>query len=174
MAAKSEPRSEHPTAAPTGPAGPETEPEAIEQAADALRPYLRDPRQASEAAISVAMVAERYIGPLPHPGHLKAYEDISPGSAQQIIAMARKEQEHRHTMQFLEILYSYLGWLTGSLGFIFCVAGAVYLALNDRDHVALALLGLPVLGVIGWFVRARVRLPSQDAEDARVNKDASP
>lgn len=109
MAADSRPHSERPTADPPRPIGPDIEPEAIEQAAEALRPFLRDPEQASEAAISVAMVAERYSGPLPHPGHLRAYEDISPGSAQQIIVMARKEQQHRHTMQILEILYPYLG-----------------------------------------------------------------
>lgn len=37
-----------------------------------------------------------YSGPLPHPQQLKAYDDITPGAADRIIAMAERENAHRH------------------------------------------------------------------------------
>ena len=134
------------------------EPVVIEKATEALARPSNDPAKTPKTAVPVAMFEERHSGPLPHPRHLKAYEDISPGSAGNILAMARREQSHRLRMQTLEMLYPYLGLLAGSLGFLACVAGAVYLSVHDRERVALALLGLPVLGVIGWFVRSRVDL----------------
>ncbi len=37
-----------------------------------------------------------FQGPLPHPGTLRDYETIVPGSGERIIAMAEKEQNARH------------------------------------------------------------------------------
>jgi len=63
---------------------------------------------------------------------------------------------HRHRMQNLEMIYPYLGWLSGSVGLLACVGGAVYLAMNNHEGVAGGLIGVPSLGVIGWFVKARL------------------
>jgi len=74
--------------------------------------------------------------------------------------MAKAAQMHRHLMQKLEMIYPYLGWLTGSVGLLACVGGAVYLAMNNHEGVAGGLLGVPLLGVVGWFVQARLSLAS--------------
>jgi hypothetical protein len=106
--------------------------------------------------VRVATAVQLFRGPLPPPEHLRGYNEVVPGSAEKILNMAVSEQGHRHKMQNLEMLYPYLGWAAGFVGFLACVGGAIYLAMNNEEHVALALLGVPVLGVIGWFIKARV------------------
>ncbi len=54
------------------------------------------------------------------------------------------------------MVYPYLGQLAGFVGFLASLGGAVYLAMNDRPTVAGLLLGVPSLGVIGWFINSRV------------------
>jgi len=73
-------------------------------------------------------------------------------------------------MQLLEMVYPYLGWFAGFIAFLTCIAGSVYLALNNQEKVALALLGVPVLGVVGWFVRSRVSTAVQPATPAPARR----
>ena len=42
---------------------------------------------------------EEYSGPIPHPNILKQFEEVIPGSADRILKMAEKEQEHRHEFE---------------------------------------------------------------------------
>lgn len=37
-----------------------------------------------------------FQGPLPPPGMLRQYDEVAPGTAERIIAMAESEQRHRH------------------------------------------------------------------------------
>ncbi|TIP90766.1 MAG: DUF2335 domain-containing protein [Mesorhizobium sp.] len=46
----------------------------------------------------VSVVQERFSGPIAHPRHLRAYDDIVPGSAERIIRMAEKAQDHNAGM----------------------------------------------------------------------------
>jgi len=41
----------------------------------------------------------QYLGPIPPPNHLSAYEDIHPGLADRIMTMAEKEQHHRQELE---------------------------------------------------------------------------
>lgn len=93
---------------------------------------------------------------MPHPSHLKAYDEIVPGGGREILDMATREQRHRHRMQWLEMIYPYLGWFAGFAGFLTCVGLAAYLAVNNHEAVAAGLLGVPCFGVIGWFINSRL------------------
>lgn len=44
---------------------------------------------------NVTVQQAHYQGPLPLPNHFEGYERVLPGSAERIIAMAEKEQDHR-------------------------------------------------------------------------------
>ncbi|MDE6052372.1 MAG: DUF2335 domain-containing protein [Lachnospiraceae bacterium] len=44
-------------------------------------------------------VVSEFSGPLPPPNIIKGYEDILPGSAERILAMAEKQSEHRQFME---------------------------------------------------------------------------
>jgi hypothetical protein len=79
--------------------------------------------------------------------------------------MAKGEQRHRHRMQWLEMVYPYLGWFAGFVGLLACVGGAVFLSMNGHEGVAGGMLGVPALGVIGWFIHARIK--SDDTEPAQ-------
>jgi uncharacterized membrane protein len=94
-----------------------SDPVVFDRAIEFLRPLLRDPSQAPEAAARIVAVAEMYIGPIPHPEDFKAYEDAVPGSGKEIILMARREQEHQHKSESLEMLYPYLGLICGFIAF---------------------------------------------------------
>ena len=88
--------------------------------------------------------------------------------------MAKSEQSHRHRMQTLEMVYPYLGWFAGFVGLLACVGLATYLAMNGQEKVAAGMLGDPALGVIGWFIQARLA-PSEngDAEQMPPQKQAA-
>ncbi|MCA3414638.1 MAG: DUF2335 domain-containing protein [Roseomonas sp.] len=145
---------------------PESEPlkvedsptEVIGKAADVLRPYVKEPARVQQIATKVVSVAESFSGPLPHPKHLALYENTIPGSGGKIVSMAEREQKHRHRLQTYEMFYPYLGQLLGFLGFLAAIFGAIYLALHDKLIVAGLLVGAPVVGAIGWFVKSRVSL----------------
>jgi hypothetical protein len=143
---------------------PAAEIEALEPAAEILRPLLRDPKQANQVVAMMATTVELFRGPLPPPDHFKGYEEVVPGGAREILNMAAREQRHRHRMQTLEMIYPYLGWFAGFVGFLASLAGATYLAMDNHEAVAGGMLGLPCLGVIGWFIRSR--LPNAQSADA--------
>jgi len=135
------------------------EPEILDEASELLRPLLRDPTQAPEAAARLVAVAETYKGPIPHPRILSGYDDIVPGAAREILDMAKAEQRHRHRMENRETAYPYLGMGLGGVCLLSCIAGAVFLAWHhDSESVALALIGAPIVTGIGWFINARVAL----------------
>jgi len=135
---------------------PPSGPEVAARISELLRPLLRNPTEAPRVVARVVEVTESFSGPMPHPRHLQAYEAIVKGSGRELLDMAKGEQIHRHRMQKFEMVYPYLGWLSGTMGFLVCVAGAVYLAMNNHEVVAGGMLGLPSLGVIGWFIKARL------------------
>jgi uncharacterized membrane protein len=130
----------------------ETEPGA--KAAEVLKPFLKNPNEAPE--ILLALKQEFYSGPLPHPRHLAEFERIAPGTVHTIIQMAMREQAHRHRMQIAEIIYPYCGMIAGFVGLFGCIAASAYLGLQHDTTVALALLGVPVLGVLGYFINGRL------------------
>jgi uncharacterized membrane protein len=132
--------------------------EIIGKAAELLRPYIKEPARVQQIATQVLSAAESFSGPLPHPKHLALYENTVPGSGEKIVGMAEREQKHRHRLQTYEMLYPYLGQLLGFLGFLAAIFGAIYLALHDKMIVAGLLVGAPVVGAIGWFVKSRVSL----------------
>ena len=134
------------------------EPEVVDQASEILRPLLRDPDQARQTARQLIAVSEElHVGPLPHPSTFQGYNTVLPGSAQEILNMAKLEQKHRHKMESLESRYPYCGLIAGALTLLACVGGAIYLGLHDKPGIALALLSAPLITAVGWFVNSRLK-----------------
>ena len=62
---------------------------------------------------------EEYSGPIPHPNILRQFEEVIPGSAERILKMAEKEQEHRHEFENKIISHKKIMELTGLIfGFL--------------------------------------------------------
>src|SRR6266496_2421432 len=154
-------------------ASPEAQVESLEPAVEILRPLLRDPTQAPQAVARMVTAVQLFRGPLPPADHFREYNEVVPGSAREILDMAKGEQAHRHRMQSLEMIYPYLGWFAGFAGFLACIGGATYLAMNSHEAIAGAMLGVPCLGVIGWFIRSRLEpTAGTSVERAAVPKRA--
>jgi len=49
--------------------------------------------------IDAEIRSELFSGPIPHPAILGGYEQVCPGAADRIIAMAEKEQAHAHAVE---------------------------------------------------------------------------
>ena len=105
------------------------------------------------------LVSERFSGPMPHPRHLRDYEDILPGAAERILAMAENSLAHNARMETTIIqgeiddrkrgMRYGLGALVLSMVF---GAGFGYL---DKIEIALAFLGTAVLGAVVAFIKGR-------------------
>jgi len=59
-------------------------------------------------------------------------------------------------MERFEIIYPYCGLSAGLVVALLAVGGAIYLGSIGAITVAGLLVGVPVVGCIGWFVNSRV------------------
>lgn len=123
-----------------------------------LASRLRSVNSQEKQEIATALVRqvvtyeESYSGDLPHPAHLRGFEEIAPGSAKKIIDNAVLESEHRRNWENSALLSNFkLASRSQILGFILSVlliAGGFMLGLLDKTIVACAMF---VPGVVGTF-----------------------
>lgn len=106
------------------------------------------------------IVSEQFSGPIAHPRHLKAYEEVAPGAADRIISMAEKQQQHhiemdRRVLQ-AEVGDRKLGMWLGAGAFVFLVACALASALLTESEVVPGLfLGAAAIGGVSLFIKGR-------------------
>lgn len=124
-----------------------------------------DPRVLSTTAMKA------HSGPLPAPEDLARYDQLLPGTAERIIAMAELEQNHRVSMERDAMEADHIhrnevmtaqqknarsvfrsdmvGQLLGGAIALGCVAGAIVSVLQGaHPTVAIAFVSLPVVGII--------------------------
>lgn len=100
-------------------------------------------------------------GPIPAPEIIAGYEKVLAGSADRIIRMAEKEQDHRHKLQIQN--QTQLGWLT-FIGQLFAfvigvsgVAGGIYLVKNDKSVTGFSVFFTSLAALVGIFLYNRKR-----------------
>jgi len=112
-------------------------------------------------------------GPLPDPETISAYERALPGTADRIIQMAEREQNHRHLSDSLERKGRLLSQLVGqvfafSLGGI-GICGGVWLVSQDKP-----LTGFTVfLSSLGTLVSIFILRQNAQKNVQKANKEAS-
>jgi uncharacterized membrane protein len=110
---------------------------------------------------------ESFSGPLPHPKDLAAYDQIHPGAADRIIAMAEKEQAHRHAWEDkslkFDFSYSILGIFLGFLIALALLLLAYVSSQAGHQNVALAFLAASTVGMVASFIKGRSWLTDQAA-----------
>lgn len=79
---------------PPPPGSPALKQELVER----LRPYV-EPGRAEAAANAVGSLMIQQSGPLPLAAEFRRYNDVLPGAADRILAMAEREQQHRHGLE---------------------------------------------------------------------------
>lgn len=121
-------------------------------------------------SISATANIQTFQGPIPPPALLQQYNAIVPNAAERIIAMAEKENQHRHAQETqalqanidaqrkqLELAETQTKATFRSdacgqfLGFLVsggCIGGCIFLAMNGQPWVAATLAGLPLAGII--------------------------
>jgi uncharacterized membrane protein len=111
------------------------------------------------ARVHRILVSENFSGPMPHPRHLEGYEQILPGSAERILSMAEKAQDHNIAMETLivraEIDDQKRGMRYGLAGLLVALALAGYSAFLGRADLAAIFTGTVILGAVTLFVRGR-------------------
>lgn len=142
-----------------------TEVRATEDISDAIARQIGDivpqkQRDVIVARMTSLMVSEHFTGPIAHPRHLKGYEEVTPGAADRIIAMAEKQQEHHIAMDEKVLVAEEsdrrLGMWLGAAAFVFLIACALVSALVVESVVIPGLfLGTAAIGGVGLFIRGR-------------------
>lgn len=103
------------------------------------------------------LVSEQFSGPIAHPRHLAAYEDILPGSAERIVKMAENAQAHNRDMEAkivsAGVWEAKAGMILGSLALMALIGSGVYAGLNGNNILAGLCLGTGVLGGAAKLIR---------------------
>jgi uncharacterized membrane protein len=68
--------------------------------ASVLAEKIQQEEPAHEVINVVKAVSQQFSGPIPPPQILGDYDKVQPGFAERIIAMAEREQSHRHGIVF--------------------------------------------------------------------------
>lgn len=136
-----------------------------------LQEALNDPSMRGQLLSFSAAFAANWSGPYPPPDLLRGYEDVVPGSAERIISMAERQQEHRHDLEKTTVHgASKRAWWGLWLGFVISVVvmvlGTITILLG-QPVAGGAVMGVDVVALAGVFVYGQ-RQQSKD----RAEKDA--
>lgn len=110
--------------------------------------------------ISQVMVSEQFSGPMPHPRHLRDYDEILPGAAERLMSMAETNLHHFTSTESkalnAEISDRRLGMWLGAGSFTLLVTagfGAIFVA--SSPLVPLMFLGAASVGGVTSFIKGR-------------------
>lgn len=100
-----------------------------------------------------------FSGPIPPPDILERYDQISPGSAERILAMAEQEAEHTSKIESTLVQQRgrevFLGQIFGfSIGIISIAAGA-YIVISGHPVSGAVIGSVGVVGLVSAFIMGR-------------------
>lgn len=145
---------------------------AIEVALDAVEVVEGELDENTERVARAAMVValrmeERFRGPLPHPRHLAKYEEVLPGAAERVFAMAESEQRHRHAAEDRVItVEESLGSRGQKFALTVALAGlvaSIVLGIVDQPVPSAVVGGSSLISLVGLFLTRRMG----DRDDAQ-------
>ena len=127
------------------------------------RPVASSSNRSQVSVTETTLQQTTFRGPIPHPDLLKGYNEIVPGAAERILAMAEDDAAHQRSMEVaaLEAAKSEarLGqWLGFFIGMAALGTSLVALFLGS-PWVASILGGTTVIGLVSVFVVGRLRKP---------------
>lgn len=135
-----------------------------------------EPVQRGELVQVLRTIQIQHSGPLPTPAMLQQYNDVIPNGAERIMAMAEREQGHRHELErrdqkLMELSEQHEFQITQRgqlLAFGICLAvlaAAIVLAVAGHPTVAAVLVGLDLVGLAAVFVVGRYFPNRSQAQD---------
>lgn len=105
---------------------------------------------------TAVLEAASFSGPLPPPSMYGEYNRVHSGTAERILAMAEKEQQHRITTErtalAASVQSSKLGQYFGFALAVLCIGGAVFLGSGGHTVAAGVLVCASAIGLVGRFL----------------------
>lgn len=131
-----------------------------EEIARQLGPLVeQNVREEAVRRVLSVLYQESFAGPIAHPRHLAAYEQILPGSAERIMRMAEKAQDHNVAMEQkvvdAEIADTRRGMLFGFVALLILLALATMFGLKEQPVMAGLFLTATLLSAVPVFVNGR-------------------
>ena len=110
-------------------------------------------------AVNLEMVEHRqelFFGVLPHPNHLRQYDEIVPGGADRIITMVEKQGDHRRGMEKKNIggdlIKSYFGLVAGLIVALAMIGAGTYVIVKGHDWAGATMIGTVMVSLVSVFV----------------------
>jgi uncharacterized membrane protein len=147
----------------------DTRPQETSQASNPLSAKDRKSQAGkSTEVLEVIQAYSQFSGPLPPPSTLKGYEDILPGCADRIIAMAEAQQRHRFEIEGRVVAGNVSAQSRGQhyaliVVLAFALIGGA-LAYFGKSATGLTTMLAPIGGVAGLFIYGR-RQQAQEREE---------
>lgn len=117
--------------------------------------------KSNEGSARFAIAASHFSGPIPPPEMLRKYEEICPGSADRIIAMAENQSRHRQDLESKVVTSNCSNERLGMIfGFIVCVLAisvGAYLILHGKNTSGLVAIITAIAGPAGVFIWGKSR-----------------
>ena len=114
-------------------------------------------REAQEAIMLIRQ--EAFFGPIPPPKAMAEYEALLPGSADRILSMAEKQQEHRISLEKLavssDLSQNKRGQMFGFIVFLIALAAGILFAFKGWVPLATTFLTGTMVSIIAIFVLGR-------------------
>jgi uncharacterized membrane protein len=101
--------------------------------------------------IRVSRVSTTFSGPIPLPTHLREYEQVLPGSADRIVAMAEAEAHHRRTSEGRLIRLSEWGLVAALLIALVGMIGGLYVTLRGKSLEGMGTIGVTIVALVTVF-----------------------
>lgn len=127
------------------------------------------------AAIAARVQAEFFSGPLPPPSLLAKYNEVVPGGAERILAMAESQSKHRESLESKVVEGNIKSQQRGSL-YAFVIAmttitGGIYLIHTGNDLSGLATVITSLIGLVSVFAYAQYRQSKERTEKSKALSD---
>jgi uncharacterized membrane protein len=132
--------------------------------------YMQNGGSVRTPDVQIQTVARSFSGPLPPPEALARYNDVLPGAAERIVAMAEKQQEHRQMLEKNVVFANSSSQTRGTyLGFIVAMSaiiGGTFLIYAGRGAMGIAAIISSLAALVGVFVYGRRSQRSELAKKA--------
>lgn len=121
----------------------------------------------------IKAVISEFSGPLPPPSIIQGYENVIPGAAERILAMAEKQSEHRQLMERTMIQSDSRDSLLGIIAALIlgagCLVTSCVIAISvpqNAGAICSAAFGITGIGsIVGPFLKIRKKDSSKDEKN---------
>lgn len=125
----------------------------------ALAEKIKNDQSELEVTKVVRAVSQQFSGPIPPPQILGDYDKVQAGFAERIVAMAEKEQTHRHVIEgkalSSEISVQMRGQVFALILSLVILCGSMFLIYSGKEIAGSALAGSSLIGLACIFITGR-------------------